>query len=66
MSRAKQLERDRQRQVKIRRYLVAAALAAVGGVLLWRAFGGGGPLYYFGSAVFIGMAYAAASGARQG
>lgn len=65
MSRAEQPQRDRQRQEKTRRYLVAAALAVVGGVLLRQAFEGGGPLYYFGSAVFIGMAYAAASGANK-
>ncbi|MBX3142557.1 MAG: hypothetical protein KF813_02285 [Trueperaceae bacterium] len=49
---------------KMRRYGVAAVLAVIGGVLLWRAFQGGGPLFYFFSAVFIGMAYAAASGAK--
>ncbi len=47
------------------RILVATLLAAIGGVLLWRALLGGGPLFYFLSAVFIGMGYAALQATRQ-
>ncbi len=65
MSRKQSSETGGQ-QLVLRRYGVALVLAALGGALLWRAFGGGGPLFYFLSAVFIGMAYAAASGARKG
>ncbi len=65
MSRKRDANTNGQRQPLVRRYGVAAALAAIGAVLLWRAFQGGGPLFYFLSAVFLGMAYAAATGANK-
>lgn len=42
--------------------LLVIALGVAGGVLLWRAVSGGGPLYYFVSAVCFGMAIAAVQG----
>lgn len=41
------------------RILLLLLFAGVGVYLLTRALAGGGPLYYFLSAVFLGMAYAA-------
>lgn len=65
MSRKRDEKTNGRQQLVVRRYGVAAALAVVGAVLLWRAFEGGGPLFYFLSAVFLGMAYAAATGANK-
>lgn len=50
--------------IDIPRALLVIALAVAGVVLFIRAAGGGGPLYYFGSAVCLGMAYAAFQAAR--
>ncbi len=41
------------------RLLLPVVLVATGVVLLLRAFDGGGPLFYFLAAVFIGMGIAA-------
>jgi len=51
-------------KIDIPRALLVIALAAAGVVLFIRATGGGGPLYYFASAVCLGMAFAAFQAAR--
>ena len=50
--------------IDISRALLVLALAVAGVVLFVRASGGGGPLYYFASAVCLGMAFAAFQAAR--
>lgn len=47
------------------RIVLVVVLAAVGGLLLYRAAMGGGPLMYFLSAVFLGMAFAALQSGRR-
>lgn len=41
------------------RIVLAVALLAAGGYVLWRALQGGGPLLFFASAVLVGMAIGA-------
>lgn len=47
------------------RYLLPLVMAGVGALLLYRAVTGGGPVAYFGSAVFFGMALAALQAGRR-
>lgn len=47
-------------------YLMLLGFLAVGAYLLWRALQGGGPLYYFFSAVGFGMAIAAMQNMSRG
>ncbi len=47
------------------RILLVVVLAAVGGLLLYRATIGGGPIMYFLAAVFLGMAFAAMQRERR-
>lgn len=48
------------------RWVLVLVLAGVGGVLLFRAVAqDAGPLFYFGSAVFFGMAFGALQAARR-
>ena len=50
--------------IDVPRALLVLALAVAAVVLFVRASGGGGPLYYFASAVCFGMAFAAFQAAR--
>ncbi|HLU83546.1 MAG TPA: hypothetical protein VKZ43_09095 [Trueperaceae bacterium] len=51
-------------RLDVPRLVVAIALAAAGVVVLVRASQGGGPIYYFFSAVLFGMGIAAFQGSR--
>lgn len=44
---------------------LVVVLFGAGALLLYRAATGGGPLAYFGSAVFIGMSFAALQSRRR-
>ena len=53
-------------KLDVPRLVVALALAGAGVVVFVRATQGGGPIYYFVSAVLLGMGIAAFQGSRGG